>query len=104
MSRFPGNIAPPIARSARREAGNGPPKAQTPGNAQANVRRRLMGSGERPRRGPTEGVRCRPAAPDLSGHWTEGRWVARPAASFFWFLWGRLMPLRTPLYETHLAA
>ena len=28
MSRFPGNIPPPIARPVRREAGNGPPKAQ----------------------------------------------------------------------------
>ena len=59
-------------------------RRNTPGNAQAKVRRRLMGSGERPRRGAHRrgAVPARPV-PDLSGHRTEGRRVAVARRLFF---------------------
>src|SRR5208283_1747138 len=69
---------------------DGPPKAQPPGNAQAQELQSLAISGERSRRsgGSTEGEQ-RASALDLSGSRTEGREVA--------------MGLRTPLYDTHVS-
>ena len=105
MSRFPGNIPPPIARSVRREAGNGPPKAQP-------ARKR---SGKRTAapdglwRAASQGAHRRgavPASGTRSLRSQDRGAVGREARRLFFCgsVGVDLMPLRTPLYETHVAA